>query len=464
MFRYDDIEKIKSNINSIKDRAAEEYRTLYEPTLKEISDIYKVIKDYIIKKKRVVYGGYAQNLLLKIKSPELVFYREINGACYNWPDIADIEYYTDEPLKDVVYLTEELYSKGFKYVESKEAAHEGTYKIFVNFENYCDITYIPTNVYDNLPIMNIENMICVHPHFMMVDAYKILTDPMTSYWRIDRAINRFNKLIENYPIDESLTENKLKFPWNNNNIDTNAIKFIREKIIKKSNLIVVGFYAYDYYTKKQNTHDMLKSYPYYDIISTTLSEDAHKIYNTLCRHYDKKNIKVKEYNQFYIFLDKKIEYYYKDNLILVLHGNNNRCIVHNFSLKKLTYFGTFNLVLLYLLFNYYYYYVNRDKKHVDFYEVLISKLFYNRNKYLTRHKITVIDKSPFQDFTLKCMGFPVDQRRQSFLEGFKKKSLGRKIRFQYTPTGKIKEPPTITFTQLSGNQIFLEKNLILKNI
>ena len=38
-----------------------------------------------------------------------------------------------------VELTEELHSKGFKHVEGKEGVHPETYKIFVNFINYCDM-------------------------------------------------------------------------------------------------------------------------------------------------------------------------------------------------------------------------------------------------------------------------------------------------------------------------------------
>jgi hypothetical protein len=138
--------------------------------------------------------------------------------------------------------------------------------------------------------------------------------------------------------------------------------------------------------------------------------------------------------------------------------------VYNFSKKKMTHFGTFSLVFMYLLFSYYYYYVNRNKDYVELYEVLISKFFYNRNKYLTERDITVLDKSPFQDFSFKCIGFPIDQLRQSFLSGFKKKSLGKKIKYNYTPSGKIKQPEELEYENFSGNQIFLEKKLILKNI
>ena len=51
MYRDEDIEKIKINMKDIINDAALEYKTNYEPTMKENADVYKVIKEYIKKKK-----------------------------------------------------------------------------------------------------------------------------------------------------------------------------------------------------------------------------------------------------------------------------------------------------------------------------------------------------------------------------------------------------------------------------
>jgi len=196
MYRNEDIEKINKNIDKIKDDAAQEYKTLYEPTLNEISKVYTSIKNYIKRKGRVAYGGFAQNLLIMKKNPDDSFYKIIDGVFYNWPELADIEFYSPTPIEDVIELTEELFKLGYKNIEGKEGIHSDTYKIFVNFLNYCDISYIPANVNNNIPIIEVDGIKCAHPHFMMVDTYRILTDPMTSYWRVDKSIKRFQKLIK----------------------------------------------------------------------------------------------------------------------------------------------------------------------------------------------------------------------------------------------------------------------------
>ncbi len=391
------------------------------------------------------------------KNPEDSFYKIIDGVFYNWPDLADIEFYSPTPLDDIIELTEELFSLGYKHVEGKEGVHPDTYKIFVNFLNYCDISYIPTNINNNMLIIEIEGIKCAHPHFMMVDTYRILTDPMTSYWRVDKSINRFQKLIKYYPIDQTNADKKIEFKSN----DQSIIKLIRKKIVQKTKLIVVGFAAYNYYVKKDSESNILNNIPYYELISTNFEKDANNIYKFLNKKFPKK-VTTKEYFPFFSFLDNKIEYFIDNQLVLRLFGNNERCIVYNYSDKKKTHFGTFNLVMMYILFDYFFYFINRDKYNTELYSGLIAKFYNLRNRYLDFHNLTVMDKSPFQDFTFKCYGIPSDPIRSSLLDGLEKKKQGKRMKFRYGPTGKKGKVPDFLFSNVSGNQILNNKYFNLK--
>jgi hypothetical protein len=439
MYRIEDIEKIDKNINKIKNAAAKEYKNHYEPTLTEMSQVYNAIKKYIIKNKKIVYGGFAQNLLITKKNPLDYFYTEINGAYFNWPDIADIEFYSPTPIKDMIEITEELHSLGFKHIEGVEGVHPETFKIFVNLINYCDISYMSENIYNNMSTIIIDNIICAEPNFMLIDAFRVLTDPLTSYWRLDKSINRFQKILKYYPLDQSLNDKKIYFKSN-----LLILKFIRKKIIHNSKLIVVGFLAFNYYAKKVSTEYVINNYPYYELISDNYIKDSSHIH-TLLKHKFGDKITIKHFAPFFLFMDKRTEYYYENNLILKLYGNNSRCTVYNFSDKKHTNYGTYNLVFMYLLFNYYYAVINNNKDNVELYQTLLGKLFYLRNKYLNSHSITVVDKSPFQDFTLKCYGIPVDSMRENKLQ---KRTLLKYIP-QLTKLNKI----DYAFVNSSGNEI-----------
>lgn len=447
MYRNEDLIKINEKIDMIKDESFKEYKTNYEPTLEENSKVYKAILNYIKKNNLLIYGGFAQNLLVKIKNPQDTFYKDIDGVFFNWPEVADIEIYSPTPMEDAMKLSEELFKDKFKNIDSQEGINEGTFKIFVNFVPYADISYMPYNIYNNMPIINVQGFRLVHPHFMLCDAFRIFTDPLTSYWRLDKSIDRFQKIIKYYPID--LSQNDKKIELNGN---TDILHFIRHKIIHNSKLIVVGFYAFNYYVKKYSNQYLLNNFPYYELISSDLDNDSINILNILKTKYGN-NIIMKKFCPFFDFIDKRMEYYHNNKMILRLFGNNERCIVYRYSQKKLTYFGTFNLVLMYLLFIYNLAYVNSDSKNKDLYLALIGKLYVTRNNYLSHHKITVVDESPFQDFTFKCLGKPRDPKRTAFLERKEKKKQGKKIIWRYTPSGKPIQTQKYNFENCSGNEI-----------
>jgi hypothetical protein len=451
MYRDEDIDKIYLNMDKIKDNAAEQYKLFNEPTLKENEEVFNTIKNFIITNNKIVYGGIAQNLLIRNKNPKDVFYKEINNVFYHWPDIADIEFYSSSPIEDAINLTEELLKRGFKNIEAKEAVKPETYKIFVNFVNYCDISYMPTNIYVNLPTININGLTCVSPYFMAVDAYRVVTDPMISYWRLDKTIKRFQLILKYYQFKKLLINNTIIL---HNNFNNDIKKYIRKKIIQNSKLIIIGYHAYNYYVKKVYKNLIINNFSYYEAISENFINDAKIILKILKLKY--LNIKTKEYYPFYEFFDTKIEYYHNDILIFVLYDNNKRCTVLNYSHKKKTNFGTFNLVLLYLLFSYFYHVVNK-LKHGNNMIILINNLFSCRIKYLENHNISVLDKSPYQDFSFKCYGIPVDPLRESFLQ---RKS--KKYKFKYIPTNTKIKIPEHKFVNNSGNQILNEKYFILK--
>ena len=105
MYRHVDEEAILKNLSNLEDNAAQIYLNNYEPTIKEIKSVYADIMNFIKEKKRIIYGGFAQNSLIKAKKPEDVFYKET--------DIADIEFYTPDPIGDTIDLVDFLHKKNY---------------------------------------------------------------------------------------------------------------------------------------------------------------------------------------------------------------------------------------------------------------------------------------------------------------------------------------------------------------
>jgi hypothetical protein len=116
-----------------------------------------------------------------------------------------------------------------------------------------------------------------------------------------------------------------------------------------------------------------------------------------------------------------------------------------FNLIKL---GTFIMLLNYSIINYHYNYIyNKDNcKNI---EIFIYNLLDTRNKYLENNKLTVIDKSPYQEFIIECYGNTVDPVRQKFLRQYKRKEKGLKMSFSYDPNNDT-IPTNINYDNTSG--------------
>jgi hypothetical protein len=293
---------------------------------------------------------------------------------------------------------------------------------------------------------------------MLCDAYRVLTDPMTSYWRLEKAL-RFNKILNYYPI---VTNEYIDIKLNN--VKPDVMRFIRKHIIHNSKLIVIGFYAYDYYIKKVNNSE--KEYPYYEVITTDLINDIRKAHKILKSKYS--NITIKQFNPYFVLLDNYVEFYYNNQMILRIIGSNHRCTVYKFSKNKKTYYGTYNLTYMHLLFNYTHAIIfkTRNETFEKTFEKMVylnmmNNIAYIRDKYLDEHKKTVIDKSPFQDFTFNCNGDPHDTIREAKLRMFAKKVS----KFNYKPSNKKNiKVPNVIYDNNSGMEIIDSKKFFYKNI
>lgn len=448
MHREEDIDNIKLNINNIVDKAIFAYKTNNEPTYEESTQIYDEIISFIKDKKRIIYGGYAQNKLITEKNKDDGFYKDI--------DTPDIEFYSYSPVQDLIDICDLLYSKKFKYIQGVEGMHDGTYKIFVNFENYCDISYMPKNIYDNCQfITTSDNLRLAHPIFMLIDVYRVFTDPMTSYWRLEKSFNRYIRLYKYYPIEKYKINNIIKFT---NESPENILKVIRKKIIHNSDYVVVGAYAYNYYIKKTNLNPIKINY--YEIITSNLKEDAKKIYKILLKNFGDK-ITVKEYYPFFDYFDYSIDFFYMNIKILKVYNNNNRCVVYNESTKKKTKFGTSQLIQLFLLLNYTYYLINRNNIESNNYLNMFLNFSKAKNNYLDKHNITVINNSPFQEFKINCIGKTIKIDRLDRLQIIKKKEKGLPFKYKYEPGNKPKPLPNFIFKNSSGNQNINSKYFII---
>lgn len=438
---YDDI------INKVKIAQAE----LLEPTKKESDQVMNIITKFTKNKKRKLYGGYALNILLKHKS--------LKEAIYSDYDLPDLDFYTPQPVEDIIELCNILHDEKFVSIQGKEAQHKETYSIFVNGNLYCDLTYVPKNIYNRMPFMTIDGFTVIHPHFMMIDYLRMFTDPIISYWRLDKAMPRFYKLQKYYPlldIKENIVLSEL-------NLDIYQV--ILNILMNKKNIIVIGGYAYNTYLKESKLNLKPLNNPFFEVILTNYEKEGHDILVSLKEQYIKGEFKIVEYYPFFMYTGHTAIIYHNNIPIIRLLSNNKRCIPYNtISLNKNDFIqiGTFDVVLLYCMIYAIVYRTNKDIKLTNSYQRMISDLIKMKNKYFKDNKKKITDNTLFESFKVECTGTAIHPLKEYRDNMDKKKKAGSAPLFKYDPDIVKKEPAsTFIFMNSSGNPISNLKNLKL---
>lgn len=474
LYQPNDINLLSEHWESIMESVEKQKNLMLEPTTEEIMKVYKIILDYIKSTKRKVYGGTALNLLVSAKSPA--------DAIYKPNKFADIDFYSPEPIVDLMKICNILHEKGFKNVSGREAMHQETYSITVNYVLYCDISYVPRNIYNKMPFDTINGITVIHPHFMWIDYLRMMTDPLISYWRFGddlKSFKRFMLLQKHFPMPQSTT--KMPQPQLEYNVTT-ALSAIFNFATENKSIIMIGFYAYNYFLNnsgilndKKNKHN-LTQIPHFEMISTNYRTDCLALLEILKNLPSSNNLTHTEYYPFFQFTGHSVEIYFGDNLLTRIFNHNKKCIPYqdvpafdfqqNKTISKTTIrIGTFPVVLLYALINIMIARVSDDKNTKQLYYTMCANLLESRDFYFKANKKTFLDNTLFKEFVAVCTGDTIQPERQRRLLIESRKKKNKRYTFTYEPSDGVKEPVVnYMFANSSGNPINNPKNLHLTNV
>jgi len=465
LYTIDDLDLVNDNIGDVIDTIEEHKLDIFEPTRKELLDADKIILDYIKEKKRKVYGGFAQNKSIVLKNPDDAFYPE--------NQIPDIDCYSPEPLLDIKNLCDLLHKNGHKHIEGKEALHKETYSIFVNFQNVCDISYVPKNIYHKIPFIEFEGINYTHPSFTYIDFYRMITDPYFSSFRWEKIFPRLYKLQKHYPFNKATKElnNAYNVPKNQIEIIDKINKHLYNELKNKDNFLVVGQYAYNHLLEQSGIMKdkaLGKKYkpienPFWQIISTNYIPDTANLIINLKKEY-KDKIQYTEFYPLWMFTGYGTVVYYIDDKIEIpiLHiiSHNNRCMPSIKVEKGKDYlqYGSFDVIFLMNLIAAFRSKVAGVEEKQHYHNIMTSHLVEMRNYYLKKNKLTLLDESPFKTFIPDCTGSTMEPGRETRLLRDKKYKEGKLVVFKYDPLNP-KDPPDYKFANTSGNPINKPINL-----
>lgn len=475
LYTTKDIEVVNENIDGIIEKIESKKLEILEPTKTELMAINKIIMDYIKDNKLKIYGGFAQNKLVYVKDP--------NDAFYNENDIPDIDVYSPDPLKDVVTLCDILHKKGYKYVQGKEALHKETYKIFVNFADVCDLSYVPRNIYHKIPFITVDGINYTHPSFTYIDLYRMMSEPYFSSFRWKKIFPRLYVLQKHYPFNPATQKlnNAYNVPTAKKSIVSQMNRFIYDEIKNKESFVVVGQYAYNYLleesgimknTKLKQKYNLI-DIPFFQLISTNYIQDTTNMILNLKYKFPQIQDKITftEFYPLWMFTGYNTVIYYDQIPICYITSYNNRATPiqkvkakiysnGNSSMDGDNYLqlGSFDLIFLMNLVTAFRARVNMIEDKYHYHNIMTSQLIEMRNYYLEKNKKTLLDDTIFKSFVTETVGKIIDIMRETSISRDKKYKQGKLVIFKYDPSNP-KPPPDYKFANTSGNEIRKPMNL-----
>ena len=176
-------------------QAVDENETLVGAKIANSEDVKKIIKileNFLIKKKRICYGGTAINNILP--SFAQFYNRDI--------EIPDYDFFSDHALEDAKELADIYYDAGYTEVEAKSGMHHGTFKVFVNFIPVADITHLEEQIYKSIQKEAISRAGIKYapPNFLRMSMFLELSRPLGDVSRWEKVLKRLTLLNKYYPL------------------------------------------------------------------------------------------------------------------------------------------------------------------------------------------------------------------------------------------------------------------------
>lgn len=187
-----------------------------------------IVRDFIIKHKRIIYGGMSIDMALKAAG---------GAGIYPPDEVPDYDFMSPDFYADSIELARILHAEGFPEVNSINATHVTSRRVRLGGDNVADITYIPIELYDRLPTIEYNGFRVIHPDFQRLDVHRALTLLLEKppreviLQRAAKDMKRFKLLDNAYPIIA------------NDVIWIGAKKLVRREFIYMDDCVVGGWLA-----------------------------------------------------------------------------------------------------------------------------------------------------------------------------------------------------------------------------
>jgi len=167
----------------------------------------KIVKNIIIDRKLIIFGGLAIDYALRLKGSS-IYYDE---------DLPDYDCVSDRNVDDAYDIGEILSDAGFENVKVIRAKHVETMRVRINLITIIDIGYIPTKYFNQYKFLIYDQLRILHPDIQRIDMHKAFCFPLNNapmediFHRWTKDLERFNLYEQYYPI----SENEVNYEYKN---------------------------------------------------------------------------------------------------------------------------------------------------------------------------------------------------------------------------------------------------------
>jgi hypothetical protein len=205
--------------------------------------VLNLVKNFLIKRKAVFYGGMAQNEYLP---KDMKFYKS--------SDIPDYDVFSSTPEKLATDLADELMDKGYTFVTVKHAMHEGTYKVSWDFEDVADITKVSKSQEASMrrrAKKRSDGLLLCPLHLLKANAYLELAMPKSSMFRWAKVFERLQLLEEAYPIKRDEVQWKISKDDALNELVSKCFAFLKRKALPLTGNPAIQYYILNTFKKNR---------------------------------------------------------------------------------------------------------------------------------------------------------------------------------------------------------------------
>jgi hypothetical protein len=298
-FDVSELDKVVENVESEKNNEK----------IIRFKKLFEIMKSFFKSRLIILYGGTALN-----------YHLPKNRKIYKEDEFPDYDCFSLNPKKDAIDLSEILKKDGYKYIEIKYAMHEGTYKLFVDFEAVCDLTKISKTNHNIIQQQAtvIDGFYVTSIKHLKSYAYLELAIPKSALFRWQKIISRIKIMEELFKNNKSRFASKHIQLISFNKKIKDVICELREYAIDKK-LVLCGNDAIDHQLNGSKSADiknglymLTNSTGLFQCMSIDAKETVESLKKIIMKH-KLENIVVKIENHDFITPYTKIYITYYDD-------------------------------------------------------------------------------------------------------------------------------------------------------